>query len=181
MDQQKMEQKKYNSEYYQKNKNKWKKYNTEYYESNKDKIKKVASEYYQKNKDKILKKMKDNYDKKRKEQRENLKLQIELFDDEDDIQKLQKINEMEYALQTNDYSKMKGFVYEYEDDEVNSNTPSKYIEKLQMLIDLFDDENDINELDRFKKSLNRAEMEYALQTGDYSKMKGFLYEYDDEI
>ena len=60
-------------------------------------------------------------------------------------------------------------------DRINF-SPYDHIKTLKITIDLFGDEDDIEALERFERDMRRAEMVYADQSGDYSGLKGMVFE-----
>ena len=61
-------------------------------------------------------------------------------------------------------------------DEINRAGTIQAMDRLHRAIDLFGDENDIKKKDELQKDIARAEMEYAHKTGDYSGIKGYIFE-----
>jgi hypothetical protein len=55
-------------------------------------------------------------------------------------------------------------------------SPYDHIKTLKITIDLFGDEDDIEALRRFEMDMRMANMVYAHETGDYSGLKGIIYE-----
>lgn len=61
-------------------------------------------------------------------------------------------------------------------DEINGAGTIQAMDRLQRAIELFGDEDDIKKKDELQKDIAMAEMEYANRTGDYSGIKGYIFE-----
>lgn len=61
-------------------------------------------------------------------------------------------------------------------DEINGTGVVQEMERLNRTIELFADDDDIKKRDELTKDIARAEMEYAHKTGDYSGVRGYVFE-----
>jgi hypothetical protein len=72
--------------------------------------------------------------------------------------------------------KQKKAVEEAEELERINFGVSQWLKSTQLLVDLWEEDEDVARLNEMNREVHRAEMEYAHKTGDYGKIRGIAFE-----